>query len=60
MKANIVKIALHLSLIKIYSIIINPAYIHTYHSRFIPEGVAEEPQIFLQIFQRQPRFTKIS
>jgi hypothetical protein len=23
-------------------------YIHTYHSRFIPEGVAEASQIFLQ------------
>jgi hypothetical protein len=23
-------------------------YIHTYHSRFIPEGVAEVPQIFLR------------
>jgi hypothetical protein len=24
------------------------AYIHTYHSRFIPEGVAEVSQIFLR------------
>jgi hypothetical protein len=32
-------------------------YIHTYHSRFIPEGVAEVSQILSQIFH--PRFTKI-
>jgi hypothetical protein len=31
-------------------------YIHTYHSRFIPEGVAEVSQIP----PRHPRFTKIS
>jgi hypothetical protein len=30
-------------------------YIHTYHSRYIPEGVAEASQIFLP----GPRFTKI-
>jgi hypothetical protein len=30
--------------------------VHTYHSRFIPEGVAEASQILL----RGPRFTKIS
>jgi hypothetical protein len=29
-------------------------YLHTYHSRFIPEGVAEASQI-----PRRPRFTKI-
>jgi hypothetical protein len=27
---------------------IHQSYIHTYHSRFIPEGVAEVSQIFLQ------------
>jgi hypothetical protein len=31
-------------------------YIHTYHSRFIPKGVAEASQILL----RGPHFTKIS
>jgi hypothetical protein len=31
--------------------------LHTYHSRFIPEGVAEVSQIFLL---KRPRFTKIS
>jgi hypothetical protein len=30
-------------------------YIHTYHSRFIPEGVAEASQIPVRL----PRFTKI-
>jgi hypothetical protein len=29
-------------------IIINLIYIHTYHSRLIPEGVSEASQIFLQ------------
>jgi hypothetical protein len=28
-------------------IIVTYLYIHTYHSRFIPEGVAEASQIFL-------------
>jgi hypothetical protein len=31
-------------------------YIHTYHSRFIPEGVAEASRIF----PRHTRFTKIA
>jgi hypothetical protein len=36
------------------AIIINITCIHTYHSRFIPEGVAEVSQIR----SRHPRFTK--
>jgi hypothetical protein len=30
-------------------------YIHTYHSRFIPEGVAESSQIFLQDTHVSPK-----
>jgi hypothetical protein len=38
------------SLTKIYT------YIHTYHSRFIPEGVAEVSQIFLRDTHVLPKF----
>jgi hypothetical protein len=31
-------------------------YIHTYHSRFIPEGVAEVSQIFLRHTYVLPKF----
>jgi hypothetical protein len=34
------------------------SYIHTYHLRFIPEGVAEVSQFFFRY--RYPHFTKIS
>jgi hypothetical protein len=30
-------------------------YIHTYHSRFIPEGVAEESQIFFRDIHALPK-----
>jgi hypothetical protein len=30
------------------AIIVMAKYIHTFHSLFIPQGVAEAPQIFLQ------------
>jgi hypothetical protein len=33
---------------RLVSVSIAVPYIHTYHSRFIPEGVPEESQIFLQ------------
>jgi hypothetical protein len=34
----------------------NYTYIHTYHSRFIPEGVAEASQIFLLDAHVLPKF----
>jgi hypothetical protein len=34
----------------------NYTYIHTYHSRFIPKGVAEVSQIFLQDTHVLPKF----
>jgi hypothetical protein len=37
----------------IYNIMVT--YIHSYHSRFIPEGVAEASQIFLQDIHVLPK-----
>jgi hypothetical protein len=39
--------------IRIWNVI--GTFIHTYHSRFIPKGVAEESQIFLRETQILPK-----
>jgi hypothetical protein len=35
-------------------------YIHTYHSRFIPEGVAEVSQIFLRDIHVLPKLADVT
>jgi hypothetical protein len=37
-------------------ILLHYKYIHTYHSRFIPEGVAQVSQIFLRDAHFLPKF----
>jgi hypothetical protein len=45
----------------IYNIIkLKTTYIHTYHSRFIPEGVAEASQIFLRDAHVLPNYLAMS
>jgi hypothetical protein len=45
-------------LIKLHGNIKQHTYIHTYHSRFIPEGVAEASQILLRDAHDLPKLLR--